>query len=149
MLQQHSEEFIYIGGRKSLSIAKNHPKPSQEFSEQFGPSIHKMKGSGRNSPQKVHPNSAENLGREIFGNTFSGGESGLNISNILKFHPQSQDSFFFFCSPISWTVHLTNPNLADGVRRSTSATHLLLVLAQFEDSTRRLFEWHVVTEGEC
>ena len=33
-----------FGDQKSLSIAKNHPKPSQEFSEQFGPSIHKMKG---------------------------------------------------------------------------------------------------------
>ena len=33
-----------IGDRKSLSIAKSHWKPSQEFSEQFGPSIQKMKG---------------------------------------------------------------------------------------------------------
>ena len=31
-----------------------------------------MKGFSRNSPQKVHPNFAENLGREILGNTFSG-----------------------------------------------------------------------------
>ena len=61
-----------FGDRKSLSIAKNHPKPSQEFSEQFGPSIHKIKGFRRNSPRKVHPNFAENLGREILGNTFSG-----------------------------------------------------------------------------
>ena len=29
---------------KNLSIAKSHPKPSQEFSEQFGPSTHKMMG---------------------------------------------------------------------------------------------------------
>ena len=61
-----------FGDRKSLSIAKNHPKPSQEFSEQFGPSIHKMKGFSRNSPQKVHPNFAQNLGRQILGNTLSG-----------------------------------------------------------------------------
>ena len=40
---------------KSLSIAKNHPKPSQDFSEQFGPSIHKMKGPCRNSNQKSSP----------------------------------------------------------------------------------------------
>ena len=33
-----------VGDRKSLSIAKNHPKPSKEFSEPFGPSMHKMKG---------------------------------------------------------------------------------------------------------
>ena len=61
-----------FGDRKSLSIAKNHPKPSQEVFEQFGPSIHKMKGLSRNSPQKVHPNFAQNLGRQILGNTFSG-----------------------------------------------------------------------------
>ena len=60
-----------IWGRRSLSIAKNHPKPSQEFSEQFGPSIRKMKGFSRNSPERVHPNFAENLGRQILGNTFS------------------------------------------------------------------------------
>ena len=30
--------------QKSPSIAKNHPEPSQEFSEQFGPFIHKLKG---------------------------------------------------------------------------------------------------------
>ena len=29
-----------VGDGKSLSIAKNHPKPSQEFSERFGPFIH-------------------------------------------------------------------------------------------------------------
>ena len=39
-----------IGDRKSLSIAKNHPKPSQEFSEQVRPPIHEMKGFSRNSP---------------------------------------------------------------------------------------------------
>ena len=64
--------FLLLGTEKSLSIAKNHPKPSQEFSELFGPSIHKMKGFSRNSPQKVHPNFAQNLGRQILGNTFSG-----------------------------------------------------------------------------
>ena len=73
----------YLGDRKSLSIAKNHPKPSQDFSEQFGPSIHKMKGFTRNSPQKVHPNFAQNLGRQILGNTFS----GLNYLAIS--HPHS------------------------------------------------------------
>ena len=39
--------------RKSLSIAKNHPKTSQEFSEQFGPSTHKIKGFSKNSHQKL------------------------------------------------------------------------------------------------
>ena len=61
-----------IGDRKSLSIAKNHPKTSQEFSEQFGPSTHKIKGFSKNSHRKVHPNFAENLGRQILGNTISG-----------------------------------------------------------------------------
>ena len=61
-----------ITDRKRLSIAKNHPKPSQEFSERFGPSIHKMKGFGGNSRQKVHPNFAHILGRPILGNTFCG-----------------------------------------------------------------------------
>ena len=41
-----------LGDGESLSIAKNHPKPSQEFSERFGPFIHKMNGFCRNSPQK-------------------------------------------------------------------------------------------------
>ena len=31
-----------------------------------------MKGFSRNSPRKVHPNFAQNLGRKILGNTFSG-----------------------------------------------------------------------------
>ena len=46
------EENHKIGTGKSLSIAKNHPKPSQEFSERFGPFIHKMKGFRKNSRQK-------------------------------------------------------------------------------------------------
>ena len=62
---------LNIGDRKSLPIAKNHPKTSQEFSEQFGPATHKIKGFSKNSLQKVHPNFAKNLGRQILGNTFS------------------------------------------------------------------------------
>ena len=50
----------------------NSKESSQEFSEQFGASVHKTKGFSRNSPQKVHPNFAENLRREILGNAFSG-----------------------------------------------------------------------------
>ena len=38
-----------LGGPKSLSIAKNHPKTSQEFSEQFGPSAHELQGFNKNS----------------------------------------------------------------------------------------------------
>ena len=144
--------IIIIEDRKSLSIAKNQPKPSQEFSELFGPFIHKIKGftfgrkkahkhklfalvnvqmalgqtagcprvhrankfmcsprntgninfslwlTGglsqgcpdfqrvyvfkvyvhlscpitRNSARKIHPNFAQNLGRQIIGNTFYG-----------------------------------------------------------------------------
>ena len=60
------------GDRKSLSIAKNHPKTCQEFSEQFGPSTHKIKGFSKNSHQKGHPNFAKILGRQILGNTLSG-----------------------------------------------------------------------------
>ena len=77
----------FIGDRKSLSIAKNHPKPSQEFSEEFGPPIHKTKGFSRNSPQKVHPNLAKNLGREVFWNTFSG----------LNFRVPEPNPAFFVC----------------------------------------------------
>ena len=61
-----------FGDRKSLSIARNHPKASQEFSEEFGPSTHKIKGFSKNSHQKVHPNFAKILGRQILGNTLSG-----------------------------------------------------------------------------
>ena len=70
--------------RKSLSIAKNHLKTSQEISEQFGPSTHKIKGLSKNSHQKVHPNFAKILGRQILGNTLSapkktGENSGENF----------------------------------------------------------------------
>ena len=58
---------ISLGDSESLSIAKNHPKP-----ERFGPFIHKMKGYSRNAPQKVHANLAQNLGRQVLRNTFSG-----------------------------------------------------------------------------
>ena len=54
-------EMQSLGDRSSLSRPKNHSKPSQEFSEQFGPSIHKMKGFSTNSPPKAHPNFAQNL----------------------------------------------------------------------------------------
>ena len=64
--------MCHLGDRKSLSIAKNHPKTSQEFSEQFGPSTHEKKGFCKNSHQKVHPHFTKNLGRRMLGNTFSG-----------------------------------------------------------------------------
>ena len=50
-----------VGDRKRLPIAKNHPKTSQEFSEEFGPVTHKMKAFTKNSHQKVHPNFAKTL----------------------------------------------------------------------------------------
>ena len=50
---------FYSGTIKILSIAKNHLKPSQEFSERFGPLIYKMKGFCRNSPQKFTQTSPE------------------------------------------------------------------------------------------
>ena len=41
--------------------------------------MHETKGFCRNAPQKVHPNFAQNLGRQILGNTFSAlNWSGLN-----------------------------------------------------------------------
>ena len=64
-----SDRKIHWGPR-SLSIAKNHLKPSQEFSERLGLSTHKMKGFGRNSPPKVDPNFAQNLGRQFLGMPF-------------------------------------------------------------------------------
>ena len=62
----------FFWDRTSLSIAKNHAKTSQEFFQQFGPSTHKLKGFSKNSHQKVHPNFAKILGRQILGNTLSG-----------------------------------------------------------------------------
>ena len=69
-------------GSSQVSIAKNHAKLSHEFSEQFRPpSTHRMKGFSRNSLQKVHPNFAQNLGRQILGNTFSGLKFGPPAGN--------------------------------------------------------------------
>ena len=62
----------FFGDRKSLPIAKNHLKPSQEFREQIGPFLHKTKGFSKIAHQKVHPKFAKSLGRQILGNTFSG-----------------------------------------------------------------------------
>ena len=42
-------------GLKKSSNSKNHPKPSQEFSEQIGPSIHKIKGFLRIHTKCFHP----------------------------------------------------------------------------------------------
>ena len=53
-------------------MAKNRPKTSHESSEQLGPCIHKKNGFSSNSPQKDRPNFAQNLGRQILWNTFSG-----------------------------------------------------------------------------
>ena len=39
-----------------------------------------MKGFGGNSPRKVHPNFAQNMGRQILGNTFS----GLNLRKMQR-----------------------------------------------------------------
>ena len=86
--ERPSRPVFTFGDPKSLSIAKNHPKPSQEFSEQFGPSIHKIMGFCGNSPHKVHPNFAQNLGRQILGNTFP----GLNAWWTFRIF------FIFFCS---------------------------------------------------
>ena len=58
-----------LGDRESLSTAKSHPKTSQDFSEQLGPSTHQIKGFSKNSHQKVHPNFAKLLERQILGNT--------------------------------------------------------------------------------
>ena len=42
-----------------------------------------MKGFGRNPPQKVHPNFAQNLGRQLLGNT----SSGLNSDHFARPFP--------------------------------------------------------------
>ena len=66
-----------IGDQSNLSIAKNHLKPSQKFTEQVGPSIHKMKrGFSGNSPQKIHPNFAWE--KCLWGNIFSGLQKNLD-----------------------------------------------------------------------
>ena len=68
--QKRSTLMSFCRDRKSLQIAKNHPKPSQGFSEQFGPFIHQVKVFGKNSRQEVHPKFAKNLGRHILGIPF-------------------------------------------------------------------------------
>ena len=61
--ERNGLKMCHFGDRKSLSIAKNHPKPSQEFSEQFGPSIHKMKGFSRHIDPKSSPKLRPKLGK--------------------------------------------------------------------------------------
>ena len=61
---------IILWGPKKSSIAKRHPKPSQELSEQFAPSLHKMKCFSRNSRQKVHPNFAQTWEDKFLGIPF-------------------------------------------------------------------------------
>ena len=63
-------------------MAKNHPKPSQEFREQIGPFLHKMKGFSKISHQKVHAKFAKNLGRQILENTFSGAKFQGENTNL-------------------------------------------------------------------
>ena len=60
-------EFRY---RKIRSIAKNHPKP-RSLPKNFlnNSDLLFTEGFRRNSPQKVHPNFAQNLGRQILGHT--------------------------------------------------------------------------------
>ena len=100
-----------LGVRKSLSIAKNHPKPSQEFSEQIESSIHKKKGFRRNSPQKVHPNFAQNLGRQILGNTFSGLENREMVGFLMIFW-----AFLLFpCVLVRWEFQYGTCRILVGV----------------------------------
>ena len=63
---------LLYGDQKSLPIAENHPKPSQEMSEQFRLSFAKLKGYCKNSHQEVRLNCAKNLGRPILRKPFSG-----------------------------------------------------------------------------
>ena len=71
--------FQSFGTIKSLSIAKNHPKPSQEFSERFGPFIHKMKGFSGNSPQKFTRTSPKTWEDDFLGIPFLASKNGLAI----------------------------------------------------------------------
>ena len=48
-----------------------------------------MRGSSRNSPQKVHRNFAQNLGGQIFGNTFSGLKQRQYRQQLLYNRPPS------------------------------------------------------------
>ena len=49
-----------------------------------------MKGFCRNSPQKVHPNFAQNLGRQILRNTFSGLDVGRKPQETAEFCKKPQ-----------------------------------------------------------
>ena len=72
----NADWHLSLGTKKCLSIAKNHPKPSQEFSERLGPFIHKMEGFSRNSLQKVHPNFAQTWEDKFLGIPFLASISG-------------------------------------------------------------------------
>ena len=101
-----------FGDRKSLAMAKNHPKPSQEFREQIGPFLHKMKGFSKISHHKVHPKLAKNLGRQILGNTFSGPKrspaalfqpSPKSGKCQITWSGRARTSSFMFC-PQGWSI---------------------------------------------
>ena len=62
--------FCLGRAKKSLLIAKNHPKISQEFSEQFGRSIHKMKGFSKKSCQKFRRTSPKTWEDKFLGIPF-------------------------------------------------------------------------------
>ena len=112
-----------IGDRTSLSIAKNHPKTSQEVSEQFGPSTHKIKGFSKNSHQKVHLNFAKILGRQILGNTLSGPNrkvaSGLGPSK----RAQSKRAMTNGVSQLSTRFHTSRQK--SGYINERQTTHLI------------------------
>ena len=100
---------LLIGDRKSLSIAKNHPKTSQDFSEQFGPSTHKIKGFGKNSHQKVHPNFAEILGRQIPGNTLSGPKLSQTLTGYHLIIPKDRADSHVTREPLCIRSGKTDP----------------------------------------
>ena len=78
MISSGAVDFAYdsktsssINWRPTKPFNSKHPKPTQELSEQFGPSIHKIKGLVGIHPKKFTRTSPKNLGRQILGNTFS------------------------------------------------------------------------------
>ena len=81
---QHIPEPPLTGDRKSLSIAKNHPQPSQNFSGQFGPSIHEMKGFSKNHPQKFTRTSPKTWEDKFLGIPFVASTSRASEKRLIR-----------------------------------------------------------------
>ena len=107
-----------FGDQKSLSI-KNHPKPFQEFSEQIGPSMHKMKGFCKNSPPKF-----TRTWPKTWEDKFLGIPSGLKKSQIARdCNRNSKKSLQLRKHPLRPTPWTRDPPVLHGLYSVSEASH--------------------------